>query len=239
MIQKNFRALPCLIQNLKDYVTKGFWRGPHLLRNHYISEYNNEIYTRPYYKKYISQNIIPNHNSCTNLKELLKLSTNKVNPYLVRSNSFNCGKEFPWINSRSLNENLFKEENEKKRKEMNKELFENDDKNNPIKDLDNYINDHISKENSFHINSGNLADLTRDQILDIITILYPDTENIVKIYNEEQPKFYLGSDDEYDDIEKADSKMIHDEIKNSTNSPKILNAVIDSDSNSDSDNIGI
>jgi hypothetical protein len=185
---------------------------------------------------------MPNHNSCTNLKELLKLSTNKVNPYLVRSNSYCCGQEFPWFNSCSINENSFKEEHETKNKQK---LNDNNIKSknlihDPLNDLDNYIKEHITKEKSTLINSENLADLSNNQIRDIITILYPDTESIVKIYNEEQPKFYLGSDDEYDEIEEIENKIMQDEIKKATTSTKLLNAINDSylglDSN-DIDNI--
>jgi len=247
LVQKNFRALPYLIQNLKDYVAKGFWRGPKLLRNHYISEYFNEIYTRSYYKKDTSLDKMKKHNSCTNLKELLKLSTKKVNPYLVRSNSFSCGQEFPWINSRSINENYFKEENEKRIKQKREEFYLYNTNyliDNPLNDLDNYINKHVAKENSLLINQENLAYLSNEQICDIITILYPDTESIVKIYNEEQPKFYIGSEDEDDDEEMEDKnndQLIQEEIKKSTKSTKLLNAVINSNSNSksNSNEIGI
>ncbi|ORX49355.1 hypothetical protein BCR36DRAFT_370922 [Piromyces finnis] len=240
LIQKSFRALPYLIQNLKDYITKGFWNGPHLFRNHYISEYNGELYTRTYYKKYTSPDIIPNHNSCTDLKALLKLSTKKVNPSLVRSNSFACGKEFPWINSRSLNETSFKETNKKVRDKMEKDLLGDDNQNiqldDPVKNIDDYINNALNKDRK--INSKNdLADLTKDQICDIITILYPDTESIVKIYNEDQPKFYVGSDDEYDQIEAMDNKAIKDEIKKTTNSTKLLNAVEDSEEEKEIDEL--
>jgi len=225
---------------LKDYVAKGFWRGPKLLRNHYISEYFNEIYTRSYYKKDTSLDKMKKHNSCTNLKELLKLSTKKVNPYLVRSNSFSCGQEFPWINSRSINENYFKEENEKRIKQKREEFYLYNTNyliDNPLNDLDNYINKHVAKENSLLINQENLAYLSNEQICDIITILYPDTESIVKIYNEEQPKFYIGSEDEDDDEEMEDKnndQLIQEEIKKSTKSTKLLNAVINSNSNSKS-----
>ncbi|ORX78958.1 hypothetical protein BCR32DRAFT_246753 [Anaeromyces robustus] len=224
LVQKSFRALPFLIQNLKDYVTKGFWRGPHLFRNHYISEFNNELYTRTYYKKYTSPDIIPNHNSCTDLKELLKLSTNKVNSNLVRSNSFGCGQEFPWINSRSLNEGEFKEANKRKRVEINKELFEDSNLNNDILDPSNNIEKFISDQMEIH---PNLADLTKSQICDIITLLYPDTESIVKIFNEQQPKFYISSDDEYEVMEDMENQVLKNEIKNSTNSKKLLNAIND------------
>jgi len=242
LIQKSFRALPCLIQNLKDYVTKGFWRGPHLFRNHYISEYNGELYNRSYYKKYTSPDIIPNHNSCTDLQALLKLSTNKVNPNLVRSNSFACGQEFPWINSRSLNETSFKEANKKKRDAMTKELLEDGSQSELFEDInkniDDYIKDNIERKNKFEKSQANLADLTKDQICDIITILYPDTEDIVKLYNEQQPKFYVCSDDEYDQIEAMDDKVIKDEIKKTTNSTKLLNAIEDSDEESEVEGIG-
>jgi len=244
LIQKSFRVLPSLIQNLKNYITKGFWRGPHLFRNHYISEFNGELYTQNYFKKFASPDVLPNYNSCTDLKELLKMSTRKVNPYLVRSNSFSCGKEFPWVNSRSYNESAFKEANKKKRDEVTKDLFS---ENNPdfiiedtVKNLDNYVNDHIMKGNgvlSKDISRANLADLTKDQICDIIMILYPDTESIVKIFTEEQPKFYIDSDDEYEAFEKIDQQVIKDEIKKSTTSNKLLNAISDSSSERNKDEI--
>jgi len=242
LIQKSFRALPYLIQNLKDYITKGFWKGPHLFRNHYISEFNGELYTRPYYKKYTSPDILPNYNSCKDLKELLKLSSNKTNSNLVRSNSFACGQEFPWINSRSYNENSFKEANKKKRKEMENEILGNgDDDDDDLFDkatekLDQYVNNNITKD-EIVLSQANFADLTKSQIQDIITLTYPDTESIVTIFNREQPKFYVDSDDEYDEMQEIEKQAIRNEIKKSTNSIRVLN-VVDSDSESDSDEMG-
>jgi len=99
-------------------------------------------------------------------------------------------------------------------------------------DNDNKIDDIDDQESKVKF-----ADMTKSQIQDVISFLYPDTENIVKIFNKEQPKFYIDSDDEYDEIEKMEDQIICNEIKKVTNSTRLLNA-INSDSESEVEEIG-